>query len=55
MLAAPVHPARSAINRQQVNRRSGLRDLSLMANKGWSKRFDEPIVLEDGTTLTTLR
>jgi hypothetical protein len=26
-----------------------------MANKGWSKRFDEPIVLDDGTTLTTLR
>ena len=21
-----------------------------MANKGWSKRFDEPIVLDDGTT-----
>jgi hypothetical protein len=26
-----------------------------MANKGWSKRFDDPIVLDDGTTLTTLR
>jgi hypothetical protein len=26
-----------------------------MADKGWSKRFDEPIVLDDGTTLTTLR
>ena len=26
-----------------------------MAGKGWSKRFDEPIVLDDGTTLTTLR
>jgi hypothetical protein len=26
-----------------------------MANKGWSKRFDEPIVLDDGTTLTTLQ
>jgi hypothetical protein len=26
-----------------------------MANKGWSKRSDEPIVLDDGTTLTTLR
>ena len=26
-----------------------------MANRGWSKRFDEPIVLDDGTTLTTLR
>jgi len=25
-----------------------------MAVKGWSKRFDEPIVLDDGTTLTTL-
>jgi hypothetical protein len=23
--------------------------------RGWSKRFDEPIVLDDGTTLTTLR
>jgi hypothetical protein len=23
-----------------------------MANKGWSKTFDEPIVLDDGTTLT---
>jgi hypothetical protein len=30
-------------------------DLSLMANKGWMKRFDEPIVLDDGTTLATLR
>jgi hypothetical protein len=26
-----------------------------MANKGWSKRFDEPNVLDDGKTLTTLR
>jgi hypothetical protein len=26
-----------------------------VANNGWSKRFDEPIVLDDGTTLTTLR
>ena len=26
-----------------------------MANEGWSKRFDEPIVVDDGTTLTTLR
>lgn len=26
-----------------------------MASKGWSKRFDEPIVLDDGTTLLTLR
>jgi hypothetical protein len=26
-----------------------------MANKGWMKRFDEPIVLDDGTKLTTLR
>jgi hypothetical protein len=26
-----------------------------MASKGWSKRFDAPIVLEDGTTLRTLR
>jgi hypothetical protein len=26
-----------------------------MANKGWSTRFDDPIVLDDGTTLTTLR
>jgi hypothetical protein len=25
-----------------------------MARDGWSKRFDEPIVLEDGTKLTTL-
>jgi hypothetical protein len=23
--------------------------------QGWSKRFDEPIVLDDGTKLTTLR
>jgi hypothetical protein len=27
----------------------------MMASDGWSKRFDEPIVLDDGTTLTTLR
>ena len=26
-----------------------------MASKGWSKRFDEPIVLDDGTTLRTLQ
>jgi hypothetical protein len=26
-----------------------------MASKGWSKRFDDPIVLEDGTTLRTLQ
>src|SRR5437016_4318253 len=24
-------------------------------NDGWSRRFDEPIVLDDGTKLTTLR
>jgi hypothetical protein len=27
----------------------------MMASDGWSKRFDEPIVLDDGTNLTTLR
>ena len=26
-----------------------------MASDGWSKRFGEPIVLDDGTTLATLR
>jgi hypothetical protein len=26
-----------------------------MASKGWSTRFDEPIMLDDGTKLTTLR
>src|SRR5262245_10118895 len=26
-----------------------------MASKGWLTRFDEPIRLDDGTTLTTLR
>lgn len=26
-----------------------------MVNKGWSTRFDEPIVLDNGTELTTLR
>ena len=26
-----------------------------MASDGWSKRFDEPIVLDDGTMLRTLR
>ena len=26
-----------------------------MASKGWLTRFVEPIVLDDGTTLTTLR
>jgi hypothetical protein len=26
-----------------------------MSSKGWSKRFEVPIVLEDGTTLRTLR
>jgi hypothetical protein len=26
-----------------------------MPSNSWSKRFDEPIMLEDGTTLTTLR
>jgi hypothetical protein len=24
-------------------------------NDGWSRRFDDPIVLDDGTQLTTLR
>jgi hypothetical protein len=36
-------------------RRGCRKDLSLMANKAWLKRFDEPIVLDDGTKLTTLR
>jgi hypothetical protein len=26
-----------------------------MANKGWSRRFDDPIALPDGGELTTLR
>jgi len=26
-----------------------------MASKGWSKRFDEPIALDDGAALRTLR
>ena len=26
-----------------------------MAGKGWSQRFEEPIVLDDGTRLATLR
>ena len=26
-----------------------------MAQKGWSRRFDDPIALPDGTELTTLR
>ena len=26
-----------------------------MAHRGWTKRFDDPIVLDDGTTLTTLQ
>ena len=26
-----------------------------MPSKGWSTRFDDPIVLNDGTTLTTLQ
>jgi hypothetical protein len=26
-----------------------------MASKGWSTRFDDPIVLDDGTRLVTLR
>ena len=26
-----------------------------MADKGWLKRFDEPILLDDGTKLETLR
>jgi hypothetical protein len=38
-----------------MSRHAFRKDLSLMADKDWSKRFDEPIVLDDGTTLTTLR
>ena len=26
-----------------------------MASRGWSTRFEDPIVLDDGTTLSTLR
>jgi hypothetical protein len=44
-----------AINRRATKHRDCRRDLSLMASKGWSKPFDEPIELEDGTTLRTLR
>jgi hypothetical protein len=38
-----------------MNRRACRKGLSRMASDGWSKRFDEPIVLDDGTKLTTLR
>jgi hypothetical protein len=50
----PARRARPAIDRRQISRRGYREALSPMANKGWSKRFDEPIVLEDGTTLRTL-
>src|SRR5205814_328526 len=38
-----------------TSRRAFRKGSSQMANKGWSKRFEEPIVLDDGKTLATLR
>jgi hypothetical protein len=36
-------------------RRVGAELFAEMVKKGWSRRFDEPIALPDGTELTTLR
>jgi hypothetical protein len=44
----PACPALVAISQPTASRPGCRRDLSLMANKGWMKRFDEPIVLDDG-------
>jgi hypothetical protein len=51
-------PARNAIRRATSNRHdcrpaSSTTKVRQLASKGWLTRFDEPIVLDDGTTLTT--
>lgn len=51
----PVRRARPAIDRRRMGRRAYRRGSRPMASKGWLTRFDEPIVLDDGTTLSTLR
>jgi hypothetical protein len=48
-------PCPHAIGPPMASHRDSQQALNLMANKGWSKRFHESIVLDDGTTLTTLR
>jgi hypothetical protein len=50
-------PDGRCIDRQaaDIEHRSVARGSNLMGSKGWLQRFDEPIVLDDGTTLSTLR
>jgi hypothetical protein len=58
MVALAVPLARLALivtNRRPTNRRACRTGSSPMPSKGWSTRFEEPIVLDDGTKLTTLR
>jgi hypothetical protein len=55
LAAAPGCRARSVIHRAKTTRRGCPKALNPMARDGWSKRFDDPIVLDDGTTLRTLR
>jgi hypothetical protein len=52
--AARARRAKPAIDRRQTSRHDCREGLNPMANNSWSKRFDEPIVLEDGTALHTL-
>jgi hypothetical protein len=53
--AALARRAPAAMPPPPMSRRAFRRGSSLMAGKGWLTRFDEPIVLDDGTTLSTLR
>src|SRR4051794_38152014 len=55
LAAALARRARRAIGQRQRSRPACLKASSLMTGKGWLTRFDEPIVLDDGTKLSTLR
>src|SRR5689334_12238481 len=58
-MAAPAallaRHARPAIGRRRTSRRACRGGSRTMASKGWSTPFTEPILLDDGTTLITLR
>jgi len=55
-VAEPVRRALAVTPLPSRSRRACRRGSRQMASKGgWSTRFDEPIVLPDGTMLTTLR
>jgi hypothetical protein len=53
-VAAPVHHALAATLATLTSRRDCPRGSSPMPNKGWQRKFEEPIVLPDGRKLKTL-